>query len=473
VRCSVSVDAEKSEICRALAAYLCMAALVFASGDNWPVITIGFTFRFSQLLVFLAAILLLPTIFRRGVLTFPGISWASAWVFWSVLTLPLSLFFARSAGYTVWLMSNVLIIFVFVQAFRTSNEAYLLLRIYLWSFILLSCFGALQFVLGIMGFSLLTTLWWIPEVLPRVNGLSYEPSYYATYLLPGWVSAAYLLESRCALLSRSLLRWTAFCTTGALLLSTSRMGWLLMIAWVVFRLVRRWLLMAAGSGASRRALGWTSASALCFFALMATPLGSKAAKAASDALGSVAFLLSGVGLFGAAAHSVEQRFQEFLSTWNAFVNNPWIGTGMGAVSVEVGAQAGNAIVTIADARANEGMSILLELLASIGIVGMVLVAGFVLAVLHSAVVGARNSDHQHRQLFWALGWGIVWMLVILQFNQNFLRVYLWMDVAVFVVALSVLGRRASPSYREAGCVPGAVNDAQSKGLMVGVLGNEQ
>lgn len=127
-------------------------------------------------------------------------------------------------------------------------------------------------------------------------------------------------------------------------------------------------------------------------------------------------------------------------TWRAFLNYPWFGTGLGALPVEVGAQSGSAVVTLEDAKLNEGMSIFLELLASVGISGALLVAGLVGSILMAFRVAARRSDPAHRSLIWALAWGLIWLVLILQFNQNFLRLYLWMDVAVLIVVLNLLRR---------------------------------
>jgi hypothetical protein len=54
----------------------------------------------------------------------------------------------------------------------------------------------------------------------------------------------------------------------------------------------------------------------------------------------------------------------------------------------------------------------------------------------------------------ALTWGIAWMLLALQFNQNFLRIPIFVDAGVLMCCLSVrTGRRPLPQIKDAVAPP--------------------
>ena len=428
--------------------WLCFLAILFASGDLWPTVTIGFNFRFSQLCM-LAALAISPgLLLRDGVRLFPG--WSALYLFaiWLFATLPFSLFVTRSIGYTFWAVTDVLIIFIFVQTFRTETALVRLVSYFLQSFVLLALFGMVQFGLGLFGVGVLVSQWWIPDVLPRINGISYEPSFYATYLVCGWVLSCYLLERGVDVPSRRLLKVCAFTTTIALLLATSRLGWAMMLLWGLFRAAERAFLIFTGRRMRTRSAAMFLASPLVIAALLvfSGPWSQSVLRAASEA----SFLFSGVGLLGAPSHSVAIRAGDVQETWNAFAAHPLTGTGIGAVPAEIAAARGNRILTLEDAKPNEGMSIFVEILASTGIVGLALLTAFAVAVVRGCVKTARWAPPWRVELLRGVGWSVIWVLLALQFSQNLLRVWFFIDIAVLICCLT-----ASPQ-RAPAVVPGAV-----------------
>lgn len=201
----------------ALGRFLCIAAVIFASGDIWPVVHIGFTFRVAQLCIYAAALFVLANR-SHPIKLFPGLVGLYAFCTWVAITLPFSLFLQRSIGYVVWAISDALILFVFVQYFRTESAVLKLFRWAMLAYAIISLFGFLQFVLYTRGISLFVTEWWVKGRIARINGLSYEPSYFATYLMAGWVTCMYLFEKNAPFPSRRLQRTCLVMTTGALLL---------------------------------------------------------------------------------------------------------------------------------------------------------------------------------------------------------------------------------------------------------------
>lgn len=432
-------------------AVLCVLAMLFASGDIWPSVTLGFNFRFSQICLLAAAALCPVLMWQAGVRLFPGWHWLYLFIVWLFATLPLSQFITRSIGYTFWAITDVLIVFVFVQTFRTEAALVRLVRWFLISFILLGLFGIAQFALGLFGVGVLVTQWWIPGVLPRVNGISYEPSYYASYLLSGWVLSCYLLERNALIPSRRLLRVCVGVTSLALMLATSRLGWGLMVLWAVFRLGRWGLRMLMGWPMRQRTAALLVAMPLVLILAVGTlgPAISNIARVASN----VSFLISGLGVLGAPGHSAYIRAGDVRATWNAFLEHPITGTGIGAVPAEIAAQRGVALRTLEDAKPHEGLSIFVEALAATGVVGLLLLLAFAVSTIRACQHALPLLAPWRAELLRGVIWSLVWVLLALQFSQNILRVWLFIDIAVLMCCLTAsprahaldARRRAAPS----------------------------
>lgn len=425
--------------------WLCIIALLFASGDVWPVLKLGFTFRLAQFVIILATLIvvLLPEVRLRVT---PGLKWMFGFTLWIVLTLPFSLLFQRSVAYVVWTISDFLIVATFVQYFGEPGRAETLVKWYSVSFIAVSLFGVMQLVLGVMGHSLLVRQWWIYGVLPRVNGISYEPSYYSTYLIAGWVFALRLLESDVPVPSRRVQWLCAISSTIGLIICGSRMGWLMMALWGAYRVI-----VAVAGPLSRGSVKrcWLRRIPIVIVAaVLASVAVVHYASAEAAELDKISFLLRGLDLVDNSSKSSKPREDEFLWTLAAFVEHPIAGTGIGALPVDIAPHEGAAVHTVRQAKEHEGMSIIPEIFASTGLVGGVLMLGFTAAVVRRYKLANAMAIRWQRELMRAVAWGLIWMLLTLQMNQNFLRIYIYVDLAVLLsccVAYSGCSRRMKPA----------------------------
>jgi hypothetical protein len=68
--------------------WLCFLTILFATGDIWPSIDVGFTLRLSQILLLLATTLTPVVIFGSGIRRFPGWQWLAGFITWIILTAP-------------------------------------------------------------------------------------------------------------------------------------------------------------------------------------------------------------------------------------------------------------------------------------------------------------------------------------------------------------------------------------------------
>ena len=434
----------------ALGHLLCFFALLFASGDIWPVFNLGFTFRFAQLCILLS-VALLPAATGSGVRLFPGWYFLCLFVLWITVCLPFSLYLERSLGYVFWAIADVLAIFIFVQYFKTESALLKLIRFFLFCFTAVAAFGLLQFILGVLGVDILITQWWIPHRLPRINGLSYEPSYFSTYLLPGWVFSVYLLEKGATTPRRVHLWICAMTTTVALLLCSSRMGWLMILLWLVSRMVAFLYRMGIRGTARWR----TIIAGLLVPLVLAAGVGLATVSWRNllDLVENVSFLTNGLGIAGGSSHSSEGRTSDFGTTWQAFLNYPITGTGIGAVPVDIASQHGSVVVSLESAKNYEGISVFVEILASTGLIGGALLAAFAVSVASKCIVKMHTFDTWRRLVLRSLCWSILWLLLVLQFNQNFLRIYVFLDLAVLICCLTAAASSNCEMLGEAGSKP--------------------
>jgi hypothetical protein len=432
---SVGADRYKYGEAFKVGQFLCIVTILFSSGDIWPTVSLGFTFRLSQLTLVLAAAALLLQLRRSRLLLFPGWKWLCGFGLWTVVCLPWSLYLDRSLGYVSFCLLDMLLVLVFVQYFRTERQLRMLISATLWSFIAIAIFGLVQLLAGLFGIELLVQEWWIPGHLPRINGLSYEPSYFATYLIPGVVLAAYLLRARSEVVPRWVLRACFILCVAVIVLSTSRLGMMVLLGWLIVISLWRVGIWARNPRFSKKL--FLKALVVCFVAFASAVVVVRNFDGISTAAGYLSFLSSGITLPGEGGGSSDTRLEELMMTINAFLSHPIMGTGIGGLPVLIGAQKGVVVQSIGDAKANEGMSIFVELLASTGVVGGMLVLGFGYQVFKALIVGIRTMPVWRRHLALGCSWALLWIIVALQFNQNFLRLYLFVDIAVLICCIRV------------------------------------
>jgi hypothetical protein len=97
---------------------------------------------------------------------------------------------------------------------------------------------------------------------------------------------------------------------------------------------------------------------------------------------------------------------------------------------------GGSVESVEDGKRFDGLNVTAELLASTGVVGGALVGGFALTAIAAARRKAPQPPAWTHPVAAALMWGILIMIFALQFNGNFLRVPIFVDVGVLMCSLS-------------------------------------
>lgn len=412
--------------------------MLMSSFDIFGVINVGITIRLGQLvlLVPIAAGVRVALLKRAR----RPLGWWSliAWTAFVLAFAPNTTFLARNIGYCIWLLYSVALIFATVQLFTTLEQVEWLMRWYLYSFLVVALFGIWQFVAPLIGVGApLVMQWWIPDRLARVNGFSYEPSYFATYMLIGWVLSAALVQHESHVLPRRHLRIVLAACTVAMIVSSSRSAWLVTALWWAQYPLRLGLRLLRGR-VSLQALGYSLALAIVLIAAVLVLL----AVGPRNAL----FLLAGTGIEGSTTHSLAARSGAAFDTFRVFVDSPFVGYSLGGVAAAIGHLHGVTVTTFEDAKFFEGNTVFLEVLAASGVVGFLAFAAYLYALIVrpfrlAATVTARGP----RSLIIAMTWALVFVLVMLQFNQNILRPYLWIHIAVLSALYAVV--RADAEHR--------------------------
>lgn len=389
--------------------------ILLASFDIFMIFDVGsYSIRIAQIILCFAIVLYFARLFKSGRFYLPiGFKSLFCWVILQAAFVLHAPNFKNAVFYFCWLLLDVFIILVVQDFFRSKEDVERLLKIYIKSFYLLSWVGLIQMVLGLFGISFFVAQWWSVGI-PRLNGFSYEPSYYSTYLLPGWVFVMYQLENGSSIFSSKTLKRYMIVISLALLLSTSRMGWVCMALWILFRVFSFAYNLSVGHLKKKKVQ-------FLFLSLLFLAIGGGFFVVVTKRI-DLTFLLNGLGLLGTSAHSRDGRIFSMMRAVMVFLKSPFIGYSLGGVDPAV-AQAYNV-------HFYNGITscVWVEVLVASGVIGIVF---FIRWMWQLMVVSMRRAakgflEQEVKALFWA----VVFECIILTFNQNVLRIYFWVLLAV-------------------------------------------
>ncbi len=398
--------------------YLIWLILLTASFDIFGVVRIaGMTFRIAQLLTILSILVL----FSDGMMKLPyAYKPLSIWLALQFIFACRSTNLVFSFGYFFWTILSITLIFVFYNFVNTKRKADWLLKAFAISFVAMALLGLLQWILGLIGKSFfLTQATFNLTKIPRINGFTYEPSYYSTYLLPGWIFIMYLWENGSTLFSRKKTVQYAITISAALFLSTSRMGWIFMALWLGFRgivLIRE----SAKGRIAKRKLGYIGLITVGVIGVLVIGI-------ILIQKNGVNFIVAGLGIGGSSAHSSLARTTEMANTFQLFLKSPFLGYGLGGVPVRY------CEVYKIPFDSGASMCVWVELLAASGIIGIIpFIVWFcrIVSNLNHRQIKESDRGRECRALLYAL----IFECMILAMNQNILRIYFWTLLGVVVVA---------------------------------------
>jgi hypothetical protein len=386
---------------------------LFISDDLFLVLRAGFVFRAVQVGLILAIVLWLlkPGRFVRPL----GFNYLLVWagfIFAFVLNVP-HFGLTRNLGYAVWLLYNIGLVAAAVNLLDSEDKLRFVLRWYVMGFFLLAVYGLLQFIGPLVGVAIpFTQQFWFPG-LARINGISYEPSYYATYMAGGFVLIDYLIHKEQWVLSRRAMLWGRAIVLLALLVCSSRIGWIVLCAWEGIRIL--WWVPKMRF----RHLVWTSAAVACLL------MGLN-----RTGVDVTATLLRGlVASDKEEAFSLDDRRWDLQNTIDVAKEHLVVGVSLGGVGSYI-AQNTARIPLGPEYDKIEGQCTTIEVLAASGIFGFM----FYLAYIGTLLWLPFQTDSPITK---ALAWSTGALLLALQLNQNILRVVLWFIIALLSASYSL------------------------------------
>lgn len=382
----------------------------------------GFTLRPTDVLMVAIVLFTLPE--SLGSLDFHwplGFGLLLTWTVFVLIFIPNTPFLFRSIGYAGWLFLDVAFVFAAVQVVNSPAKLKFVLYCYAMSFGFIAAFGLLQFFLPFVGLTPpLLQQWWIPGLLARVNGFSYEPSYFAGYMVVGWVFVTSLMRHRSALLSRRMLRVLVVLTSTVLIVCSSRSGWAFMLGW------SGWYLFQFLKEKPARLV-------VAAFLLVAVAAGVVYEVQAHRQ--EAKLFLSGTGLLGTASYSAEGRLKRFENTLHVFSESPFVGVSLGGIIPAIASQHGRLNVHQSGSKrpADQSQGTTAEVLAATGIFGFLFYALYMLGLVWKPRELCRQSPELR-----ALVNSFIAAMIVMQVQTNILQGYVWMSIALLSACYAVL-----------------------------------
>jgi O-antigen ligase len=156
-------------------------------------------------------------------------------------------------------------------------------------------------------------------------------------------------------------------------------------------------------------------------------------------------LLNGTGISDTAAHSVIERENSLEQTYDVFLEHPFIGRSLGGVSSAIADLQGERVESFEESKDFEGMNVFAEALAASGVFGIIPFVCFLVVSFHKPWQLARVAPAFDSVLLRALLRSLFFAWIVLQFNQNMLRPYLWTHLALLASVYAV-----ASNYRRSG-----------------------
>ncbi|MGA3081108.1 MAG: hypothetical protein ABSD44_06965 [Terracidiphilus sp.] len=435
------------------------ATVVFftSSFDTFLNVNLGPNIRIAQLfaLVLLAAALLTRRLGMTMEIPLGGL-YLLAWCGVQLAFVPVAVYWQKSLAYCIWLLLDIALSFALVNLFAgDSRHLQILLKLYLSSYVFVAAFGIVQFISPILGGpALLVEQWWLPGRVPRVNGFSYEPSYFATYLIMGLVCLGSLRRSGIAEFRTRAWTFAYLLVALALFICFSRMGVIFaLIELAIAPLTRLWKVVKHPRILlGIRISGWKML-ATAVVLLAAYSAVNVAVRWFLDDPEAVEILVSGTGLLGTASHSVDEREDRLQGTLQTIATHPWMGQSLGGITESIAGYSGLRPQNFEEAKLYEGQSVFAEVVAASGIPGSIPFLCFLIVTIVSPLRLAKRSSPLHAAWLRALVTALIFEWAILQLNQNILRLYLWVHIALLATVFAAARRQyTEPGDVESGAV---------------------
>ncbi|MBY0529289.1 MAG: O-antigen ligase family protein [Rhabdochlamydiaceae bacterium] len=348
--------------------------------------------------------------------------------------------FYRSFVYCLVYIFNFCVYFLVPISMIYFGDEFKILKLYYISFLCIGSYAFLQFFASLFGVILPFVLQQL--VVARGQALAHEPSFFALYAIPFVVFfTAFTLFSSCYRKVRSSSWLVLIFSNLCLLVSTSTTAvfsyivtFAVLFVFSSFTWVKKWI-----RGVKKRLL-------IIFFGFAS--LFSFGAFIFKDLFHETFFKFF---YYGFLTHvSFADRYQGMLNSMTVFLENPLFGVGLGGVApylYQKQLYEGMAGMLVDVDRYSieklEPTNILTEILASLGIYGLIGFAVLVLVIWSHFKRTLQNPKlaQEERATLLAFLISIVVLLICLQINMGLFRVYTWVHIGIGMgYVLKVKGR---------------------------------
>ena len=414
-------------------------ALLTASCDTVLVFNLGGTLHLAQVILVVVILASVGRMIQSNTVLWPR--GGMGMLIWCVLQ---GFMITRSsAPFSVDLQVYVLLLFTIgsvlavLQLYGRSSRVESLMKVYLSSYVLIAAFGLFQFVTpGLHLGEYLVGQWIVHGLIPRIAGFNYEPSYFATYLIMGWIMLIDLQVTKAKITSARRWKWFTILVSVVFFLSTSKTAWLFMIVEGFARLVPVLLrLLRVEWSRLRQGDLWVplpKPRVLVSIALVAVLLVGLAG--AVSRVVDLNIFLAGSGLNNTAAHSLNDRTLGLDNTLQVWHEHPWFGLGDTGATARKAEIEGGTVNNLLDWKTHWAFPVPLEVLAASGVIGILPFLWFFGTItLGETRLMRQNWDDDRARWLHALIRALAYEWLCLLSDQNLLRAYLWFHVTMVVV----------------------------------------
>jgi len=374
-------------------------SVLFIGSDLYSISIGGFTVRIIQLFyvfcfLFLAVFLKIKISLSAIVvlLPFAAIHFVSSFF---------SVDYIRSIMFSFWLVYNYIFIVLFFYSLCAAiTDTKGILYVFDRAFVIVGLLIILSFALGVLKIRIPIFGYQDARYFQRPSLWFYEPSYLALFFIIYYGIYLYLYFARG---SKEFFRKLVFSVVSLFCITSSGgflgivLGFFLILLWsFANRSIRKMkvaviIILSLGIGIGL--IYWLLPS---IFSLMIGRLFAQGLVSASQG-----------------------RVTGWQFAWEIFLKNPIVGIGPGAYETYTGYD-------------TPPTNVILEIFCTTGLLGFFSFMMIILYVLFSFTRRNPNSNGNDEQLYIAFRFSMVLFLVVMQFNQNYLRLYFWMFIGILL-----------------------------------------
>ncbi len=427
----------ESDFFRKVLLVLFLIIALFSSFDIFLKLHLaGFSLRFAQVLIFALVGVFPFYFFSVGKVKMSGaLVFLFVWLLIQLLFVQNTIYLVRGVFYWIWALSFfVLLWYIENVGFEVSDlEFKWFVKAYGLSFVLIALFGLFQSLVPLLGLASrgpFQTQSWIKLLfvginLPRINGFNYEPSYFVAYLLPAVPLLFYFT------LHDTYRKFWGFLwvlVSFTIVFSTARTG-IFMLILTLGILALYWLLSRFSFSKYR----------IFYLAVLFGGIGIFALLVIMPITRSI--VLSPLN-YVFRDSSFSTRVEEQREVIGLFLQHPLNGFSLGGIAPARASLHHILVNGNAATKSYEGMNVFFEILLSGGLFGFLFFMLFQARLFGDSLKLYRKAlDQKTRDLIFLVSLGTLVQFVTLFFNQNILRIYFWMTLAVLVFVQQVVRRK--------------------------------